>query len=151
MKDFFALCNKSGPAWIRGNGNQEDVVLLTRASVVRNLRSFPFPNKASDVELGTILGEVTRKVGDLPQLASGWDLRLDLLSRTQCLGLQEMWLIRQGMLRNPAHRGVFIDKDLGSNILVNHEDHLTLQAFQSGLEPGKALNSVLESQTTSSF
>jgi protein arginine kinase len=144
MTDFFAQCHDGGPAWIAGGGNHDDMVLMTRASVVRNLRSFPFPNHASEVELGTILGEVSRKINELPQMASGWDLRLDDLTKTQCTGLQEMLLIRRGMVQQPSHRSVFLDQHLTCSLLINHDDHLTMQAFQPGLAPLESLEAVLE-------
>ncbi len=144
MTDFFNQCRTGGPAWLAAGGPQEDVVLMTRASVVRNLRSFPFPNRASDVELGTVLGEISRQIAGVAELAAGWDIRLDSLTKTQCSALQEMLLIRKGMLRQPSHRGVFIDAERTCSLLVNHDDHITLQAFQPGLAPTKALNTVLE-------
>jgi len=144
MTEFFSQCQEGGPAWLKAEGNQNSIVLMTRASLVRNLRSFPFPEHASEVELGTILGEVSRKIGNLPQFTGAWDFILDSLTKTQSTALQEMLLIRKGMLRHPSHRGVFLDKELSQSLLVNHDDHLTVQSFRAGLDPFEALNSVLE-------
>jgi len=92
-------------------------------------------------------GEISRKVGDIPQFAAGWDLRFDNLTKIQCTGLQEMLLIRKGMLGHPAHRCVFLDKELSCSLLVNHDDHLTLQVFRAGSMPLEALATVLDMES----
>ena len=49
------------PGWT-ALGPPSDIVVSTRARLARNLKAFPFPHHASDVELGTVCGDLTRRL-----------------------------------------------------------------------------------------
>ena len=48
--------------------------------------------------------------------------------------LMEKHLISPEHVQNPANKGLVVNKDGSISIMVNEEDHLRIQCFESGLE-----------------
>jgi len=143
MSDFFSDFDSRVPAWLSGSGPAADIVLSTRARLARNLRAFRFPNHASDPELATILGDLQRRLVRTPAFDQGWFLETGSLDDIQRRSLKEMHLVSPALLRSPLHRGVLLSRDMCRTSLVNEEDHLRLQAYRSGFDPGGAVTDVL--------
>ena len=135
------------PDWMDGTGPSAGIVLSTRARLARNLRSFPFPHQASDVELGTILGDLKRRLLRIPLFSEGHIVHLDELNRVQQQLLAESGLASPDMLQTPAHRAVAMTEPLDRLVLVNEENHLHLACYRSGFDPQGALAQVLAMDT----
>lgn len=144
MNPFFANLADRRPAWLDGSGPEADIAVSTRARLTRNLRAFPFPGRASAVELRTVWGEVTRKAQDGSFFGEGFVLPAEALDAAQQRCLQEMNLAGPSLPSQPVGRGLVLAPDLGRCLAVNDEDHLKVAAFASGFAPAAALQAALE-------
>ena len=143
MKRFFEDLEPRLPAWLDGSGPSAGIVLSTRARLARNLRSFPYPHQASEVELSTILGDLKRRLARIPLLSEGQMVVLDEASRVQQQLLLETGLASHDLLQDPAYRAVALTEGLGRLVLVNEENHLHLVGYRSGFDPVGALDDAL--------
>jgi len=141
---FFEEFRSRHPAWLDARGPSSDIVISTRARLARNLRAFPFPHHASAVELGTIYGDLARRLPLLPQLAGGWLLDMAQLDTTMLAVLQEMSLVGPALVRDPANRGLAVSGGMDRAVMVNERDHLRLVAYQAGFDPKAALAAVMK-------
>lgn len=147
MNPFFTDFEQRNPTWLDGAGPSSDIVVSTRARLARNLKAFPFPHHASEVELGTIFGDLSRRLTLHPAFVDGWFLDLARLTPNMRTVLQEMNLASPALVKTPQHRGLAVSADLCHSVMINEEDHVRLVSFRAGLEPGAALKEVLELDT----
>ncbi len=143
MSDCFRDFALRDPEWLNEAGPASDIAILTRARLARNLPSTPFPHHASDVELATVLADLTRRVGRMPGLADGWDVGFAGLEPVQKRALQEKFLASHRLVNNSTHRGLILSADLARSVMINEEDHMRLHAFRPGFDPRGALNAVM--------
>jgi protein arginine kinase len=141
---FFPDFQRQLPAWFNEQGPHADIVLATRAELVRNLNTFPFPDHASDAELGTVCGDLCRRLSRFAPLADGWLLELDKLEDTQLRALQEMQLTGRLTPTGIRHRALMLAPDSTLAAAVNLQDHIRLRAYASGFAPDACLAKVLE-------
>jgi protein arginine kinase len=157
MSDFFTDFAARDPAWLDGNGPHSDIAISTRARLARNLATVPFPHHATDLELGTTLSDLSRRVGRLSVFADGWNLGFAGLAVGQRRALQEKLLATSELVGRPEQRGIVLSRDLSQVALINDEDHLRLLAFKAGFAPREALATVealddaLESEMEAAF
>lgn len=130
-------------AWLDGRGTAGDIVISTRARLARNLKAFPFPHFASAVELGTIYGDLARRLPKFPAFAGGWLLDMAELDATMQTALREMNLASTELVKDPQHRGLVLSRNLALSAMINEKDHVRLVAFRAGFEPAGALADVL--------
>ncbi|MGE3173507.1 MAG: ATP--guanido phosphotransferase [Planctomycetota bacterium] len=121
--------------WLQGNGNDADIAICTRVRLARNLQGFHF----SPVQTATEARELTEYVVQrlepkgLPEALDVVELdRLDDLERTV---LVERHLISRELAASKRPRSVAINRDESVAVMINEEDHLRMQVFQSGLQP----------------
>ncbi len=143
MSDFFANFTARNPEWLTEAGPFSDVALSTRARLVRNLPDFPFPHHASDVELETILADMSRRLSRLPAFSDGWDVGFADLEAVQRRALQEKLLASFRLVSRPTSRGLLLSRDLSRAAMINEEDHLRLHAFRPGFDPQGTLASIM--------
>ena len=143
MSSFFADFDQRNPGWLTEPGPFSDVALSTRARLVRNLPNFPFPHHATEVELETILADLSRRLVRLPIFADGWDVGFAGLEPVQRRALHEKLLASFGLVSRPANRGLVISRDLTRVAMINEEDHLRLQAYRAGFDPQGTLASIM--------
>ena len=143
MSGFFDDFDQRNPGWLTDPGPFSDVALSTRARLVRNLPNFPFPHHATEVELETILADLSRRLVRLPAFADGWDVGFAGLELVQRRALQEKLLASFGLVSRPVSRGMVISRDLARVAMINEEDHLRLQAYRAGFDPQGALESIM--------
>lgn len=143
MIPFFKDFHKRQAVWLDARGTAGDIVISTRARLARNLKAFPFPHHASTVELGTIYGDLARRLPGFPPFSGGWMLNMAELDVTMHSALREMSLASSALVKNPVHRGLILSPDLALSGMINEKDHVRLIAFRSGFEPAGALVDVL--------
>ncbi len=144
MIPFFEDFGTRIPLWLDGLGPASDIVVSTRARLARNLKAFPFPHHASDVELGTVHGDLARRLPQLPEFSGGWTLDMALLQPTMHTALQEMSLASPALVKDPRHRGLVLGPDLDRAVMINEKDHLRLVAYRAGFDPAAALSRVMQ-------
>ena len=144
MNPFFENFQDRDPGWLDGGGPASDIVVSTRVRLARNFKTFPFPHHASAVELGTIFGDLTRRLPRFPEFAGGWMLDMDQLEPNMRKVLQEMNLVSPALVRKPQHRGLVLSPQMERAVMINEMDHMRLVAFRAGFDPSGALAEALD-------
>ena len=135
--------------WLRGHGQDADVVLSSRVRLARNLAGIPFVGKASRPQRQQVLDLCRAQVQDSGLGRSmGW-IDLHTASPSDRTLLVERHLISQQHARGKQSSGVggpdepraviVATPDDRTSIMVNEEDHLRLQVIRSGLDLGRTL------------
>jgi protein arginine kinase len=120
------------PAWLSPDAPQADVVLSTRARVMRNLRGQKFTHAATPHELVIM----SRKI-----LAAAEDLGLEALRQISNAEREYLVACR---LASPHFewtepgRALLLNQERSLSLMVHEEDHLRLQALTAGWSPETA-------------
>ena len=144
MVPFFEDFQNRKAGWLDARGTSGDIVISTRARLARNLKAFPFPHHASPVELGTIYGDLARRLTGFPAFSGGWLLEMSELDSVMHTALREMNLASRALVKDPRNRGLVLSPDLALSGMINEKDHVRLIAFRAGFEPAGALSDVLQ-------
>jgi protein arginine kinase len=121
--------------WLDSSGEYSEIVISSRARLARNLDSVPFASRASKAELSQVLNsllairEQSSYLKDIPFIDT------DQLSKIDRQILVERHLISPALAEGKDQRqGILLDEQEVKSVMVNEEDHLRLQAIQSGLQ-----------------
>ncbi len=131
-----------GVSWLDASGEHADIVLSTRIRLARNLEGFAFTSRARDGERLRVLSQVRDATGSVPSMTHSVLVRVDELTLEERQLLHERHLVSKELAgldpQHPVRTGaaVFLSGDVG--VMVNEEDHLRIQALQSGFEPSEA-------------
>jgi protein arginine kinase len=131
-----------GVSWLDASGESADIVLSTRIRLARNLEGFAFTSRARDGERLRVLSQLREATSSVPSMAHSVLLRIDELGLDDRLLLHERHLVSKELAgldpQHPVRTGaaVFLSGDVG--VMVNEEDHLRIQALQSGFEVSEA-------------
>jgi len=129
--EFNDLTKTSGE-WLRGNGPEADIVISSRIRLARNLAEFPFISRATPqdrVQIERILREgvlAAKPSDDFLYIA------IDELEGVDRQLLVERHLISRELAEGQGRRAVAVDLGEKFSLMVNEEDHLRIQAMQSG-------------------
>jgi protein arginine kinase len=119
--------------WLKGDGPQSDIAICTRVRLARNLQGFRFAPVLDSDEAKQLTDFVVEKLQQkgLPEELAVVDLPgLEEVERTV---LVERHLISRDLATSKKARSVAINAEESVALMVNEEDHLRLQVFQSGL------------------
>ncbi|PID58112.1 hypothetical protein CSB45_05340 [candidate division KSB3 bacterium] len=108
-------------------------VISTRVRIARNLRQYPFPDKATGLQRQEVLERVCHA---LQKKSCGQESALLLLDRLNALErkiLEEEQLISHLSATSVRSAAVIALKTQKLSVLVNEEDHLRIQALVPGL------------------
>jgi protein arginine kinase len=118
--------------WLRGGGQESDIVISSRIRLARNLAAFPFSNRASAHQKGEIealLRDRLTKLDLTPPLSYFSMAGLSTLDRQL---LMERQLISRELANSEGPRGVALAHPETVSVMVNEEDHLRIQVMRSG-------------------
>ena len=121
--------------------SENDIVLSTRIRLARNLEQFPFGDNISDedaIKLSELIKGAVADInlGDNPlTFNSGIDID-DVTIKT----LVEKHSISPDFANRRNHSSLLLSEDESISIMINEEDHVRIQALQSGLSLNKALD-----------
>lgn len=117
------------PAWLASDAPHGDVVLSSRARVMRNLKGHRFPHHASEAELGQILDRVVDAAVKTDQ---GFEVlrRATQAERDYLVGSR---LASHDFRWNEPGRALLLDEERSRCVMVNEEDHLRVQCLSPGL------------------
>ena len=121
-------------AWFAESGKNDDVVISTRARLIRNLADFPFPEKMSDDDKN----RVQALAYDAFNGIQGWHF-IDMSGISQP-GRQI--LSDKNIIKDECSAVVINYGDESTSCLVNESDHIKIAAFVSGLDCEKAMEKV---------
>jgi len=122
------------PAWLDGRGRHADVVISSRIRLARNLKQFGFPNRATSQKLAQVVESIKNCLDRTPELAGAMFVDVSALDELDRQFLMERRLISPQFIKLERPCGLIIGPNEVISIMINEEDHLRIQALQSGLE-----------------
>jgi protein arginine kinase len=128
--------------WLSEAGPNADLVLSTRVRLARNLRDFPFTQRAAEEEMGIVVSRVVSACQSSPSLAGGDFLAMGELTELDRQFLAERHLISREMVSEVRPAGLFLATGEGATVMVNEEDHLRLTTVVAGFEIDRAWEAV---------
>jgi len=125
--------SRSRGEWLKGSGPESDIVISTRIRLARNLASYPFRSRATEVDRQRIqqtLKEAIFRHAHPTQVIYVDLEQLDLLDRQL---LVERQLISRELAEGQGPRSAVLDRAERFSLMINEEDHLRIMAMASGL------------------
>jgi len=135
---FEELLKQTGE-WLSGTGPDAEIVICCRLRLARNVQGFRFISRMDAEEREACEKQIRAVILKASVVASD---RYVPLHETKALDrklLVERHLISKEHEESKHPRGVAIDAGEQISIMVNEEDHMRLQVFQSGLQLREAL------------
>ena len=120
--------------WFSMPGNCDDVVISTRARLVRNLADFPFPSKITEDDKQRVMSLVYDAFSGI----ENWRF-LEMLHISEP---GKQILRDKNILDEECGAAVINYGDESSSCLVNETDHIKLAAFSAGLDCEKVMEKV---------
>src|SRR5262245_15603897 len=131
-----SLLPDSGVRWLDASGPHADIVLSTRVRLARNIEGFAFTARARDGERLRVLAQVRDALPGLDGMMENVLFRVDELLPVDRALLDERHLVSKELAgldsQHPLRTGAAVFLGDGLGVMVNEEDHLRLQALQSG-------------------
>lgn len=137
MMQTETLLEKS-PAWSTESGPESAVVLLTQATVVRNLSDFHFVQRCTEEEKSAIEGRVVGALDNLSLLSSGNYFPFPELDYKEMRFLAERRLATLDLIAGRGPRGVYVSDEQSISIMVNAAEHVVMRVVLPGLQPQEA-------------
>ena len=125
---------KEVASWLDGSGLMSSIVLSSRVRLARNLRAYPFTNRSRDEELNEVLDQFRLATRESKFLRGGLLINIGQLSDLDRGFLMERHLISPDLAKGKKSRGLYVGDHEVVSVMVNEEDHIRLQAMQSGLQ-----------------
>ena len=146
-------------SWLSGQGNDGDVVLMSRVRLARNLKQLPFPNRA---DFSQLLEARTRIEQALPGLTTDMGLEFDALTMEELTPLERSVLIEKqlaspALMKKPQHRELLLAEEGRVSLMVNEDDHLRIQCLSPGfdldtpLAKASQIDDIIEAQLDIAF
>lgn len=119
--------------WLKGTGPESDVVISSRMRLARNLSGFLFLEKLQVDQEGAIIQEVRKAVQTSKYLGDSHFIEYKDLKEIDKQFLVERHLVSREHAAGKGKKAAVVSKNEVISIMVLEEDHLRIQAFQSGL------------------
>jgi protein arginine kinase len=127
-----AEMSKMSSPWLDGTGGHADEVVSSRVRLARNLRGLPFTHHAKADELERSMTQVKDALEAAPALAGATLVVMEDLDDLDRQFLVERHLISQEHAERSPARALVVSAAETTSAMINEEDHLRLQAIQSG-------------------
>ncbi len=127
------LTNNTGE-WLRGGGPESDIVISSRIRLARNLADFPFISRATTQDRARIEKILHERVVAIAAHTDLLYVNVSQLEKVDRQFLVERHLISREHAEGQGARAVAIDSLEKFSLMINEEDHLRIQAMQSGLD-----------------
>ncbi|TVP53696.1 MAG: protein arginine kinase [Gemmatimonadales bacterium] len=132
--------DQGGLSWLDASGEHSDIVLSTRIRLARNLQGHAFGARARVNDRATVMDRVRKATETVPHLRRAEIRELSELSANGRRVLMERRLVSRDLLGETedasgplSSSGVALAPDVPLSVMINEEDHLRLQALNSGL------------------
>ena len=116
--------------WYTNDGKDNDVVLSTKACIVRNIKGYNFMPRLDDKECQSLLETIDKAI-DKDVYTGGNAADLDKntilkLTRLQILGREA------SQMANPERKAFYYNDDVSLSVAVGAGEHLTVKAMAAG-------------------
>ncbi len=129
---------KQPTEWLKTDGPENDIVVSSRLRLARNLEGFPFLQKLKIDQRKAIIENIGSIVKKTKKIKSPLYLNFNDLEEVDKQFLLERHLISREHAVEAGEKALAMSPDERVSIMVLEEDHLRMQAFQSGLNLAKA-------------
>lgn len=126
--------------WYYKTSKDSDVVVSTRVRYARNLNNKRFPNEMNANEFQDMYEKLSNTIDKTKYSI----FKLSDLDDTTILSLVEEHLISKEFARKDDMSGIITNKDNTIVTMINEEDHLRIQSFDSGLNIQNCYNRLKE-------
>lgn len=123
---------KNPTEWLRGTGPVSDIVVSSRIRLARNLAGFPFSGKLVREQEEDLIDAVEHVLLKAPFLKDVLLIRYHEVTELDKQFLLERHLISREHAVEAGEKAVAVSPNEVVSIMILEEDHLRLQAFQSG-------------------
>ncbi len=127
--------------WYEAGGMEDDIVVVSRIRLLRNLKGYKFPARLSADEkkelnqfIGKALEVLPARFGQTFESCT-----LDEFSDIHKMALKERHVINQSALDSDSSIGVTLSADESISITTNANDHIRILVSRSGLDLEEAL------------
>ena len=116
--------------WYTIEGKDNDVVLSTKACVVRNIKGYNFMPRLDDKECQSLLETVDNAI-DKERFTGG---KVDQLDKDTVLRLTRLQILGReaSQLADPGRKAFYYNDDASLSIAVGSGEHLTVKAMAQG-------------------
>ena len=123
---------KSPTEWLRGGGPESAIVVSSRIRLARNLVGFPFVTKLSKEQEEDVIDLAEESASEAPSLKDVLFIRYHDVTELDKQFLLERHLISREHAVEHGEKAVAVSPNEVVSLMILEEDHLRLQAFQSG-------------------
>lgn len=125
--------------WLSGDGEHAGMVLSSRVRLARNLSRHRYPVRAEPDEAREVVQFVKTAIEKSSLAGEGTFFESEGLSAGDRDILVERHLISPEFMHDEMPRGLYVDDEVTTSLMVNEEDHLRIQAVRSGLDLSQAM------------
>jgi protein arginine kinase len=118
--------------WLRAEGPANDIVISSRIRLARNLGGFPFLQKLGGEQQEEVIETVEDAIRKSKSVKDAYYFRYNSMTDLDRQFLLERHLISREHAGEKGEKAVAITANEVVSLMVLEEDHLRLQAFQSG-------------------
>lgn len=133
------LMNQLGE-WLKGAGPHSDIVMSSRVRLARNLNKVPFSHWASKKQREQVLNSIKEALCENEFLKDGLIISMKELDEIDRSLLVERHLVSREFIEKPDSKTAAISSNEAISGMINEEDHLRLQAMQSGFNVSGAFD-----------
>lgn len=122
--------------WYEEAGNEDDIIVVSRIRLLRNIKGYRFPARLSAEEKKELGQSVFQALKVLPSRfgQSFESCTLDDFSDTHKMALKERHVINHSALESESSIGVSLSTDESISITTNANDHIRILVSKSGLD-----------------
>ncbi len=123
---------KQDSEWLKGTGPYSNIVISSRVRLARNLDKMPFSHWAQRKKQEEIMNMIIDAANATNYLKGSMVYRIRDLSETDRMFLVERHLMSPEHAKDGEFKALIMDPKEVVSIMVNEEDHMRIQAMQSG-------------------
>ena len=138
---------KQESEWLKGTGPSSNIVISSRVRVARNLDRMPFSHWAQRKKQEEIMNMITSAAAATNYLKGSMTFKIQDLSEVDRVFLVERHLMSPEHAKEGEFKALIVDPKEVVSIMVNEEDHMRIQAMQSGFNLMEAWRIVDEIDT----
>lgn len=133
--------------WLQAKGPESDIVFSSRMRLARNLKGFPFQQKLSGDQPEDIIEMIEEAAAKSPMLKGIHYFKYRNMPDLDRQFLLERHLVSREHAGEKGDKAVAISSNEEVSLMVLEEDHLRLQAFQSGFNLTEAWDRINQIDT----
>ena len=127
--------------WYEENLSNNDIVISSRVSLLRNLMDYPFPMKLEPDRAAEMIDKVKDGFFKDRQMDFYTFKDLEHTDKCQLRYLIDSYLVSRRIKQYPRPKALICSKDEADSIRINDKDHINIVALAKGKQLDKAYES----------